>query len=330
MLIDRVHTEVSPEPGGGYDYFERRGDILFAEVSNQAFIDSKGATGKSYWITASPFRDADGNIVGAIECTRDITDRKRAEEALREAKEELEERVAARTADLSETVRELEMEVRERVRLETEILKISDMERQRIGQDLHDSLGQTLSGISCLSQVLYRKLAAKSIEEAGQAAQIQSLLADTVDLSRSLARGLNPVGMTPESLMAGMEELASNTANMFGVECVFRYDCPVLIHDAVVAAHLYYIAQEAANNAVRHGRAKRIEIALESTDGATVLNILDDGVGICENASSSSGMGLRIMKYRADSIGASIDIRRRAQGGTAVTCRFNRAASGKE
>lgn len=223
--------------------------------------------------------------------------------------------------DGSKLILELGTDITERKRLETEIVRIIETEKRHIGSDLHDSLGQTLGGISCLSQVLHQKLSAKQLAEAEDAAKIEMLVSNSVGLTRSLARGLNPVGLQPGGLMVAIRELAANVESVFGVKCKFNCAEPVLLSDDIAAVHLYRIAQEATNNAVRHGKAKKITIELSSDNGAVTMSVEDNGVGLPEDPYGKEGLGLRIMKYRAGTIGASISVSGRPNGGTAVVCK---------
>jgi PAS domain S-box-containing protein len=211
-------------------------------------------------------------------------------------------------------------DITERRRLEAEVLKISEMERQRIGQDLHDTLGQVLTGVGYLSDVLQQKLAAKSLPEADSVAEIESLVNEAVDTTRSLARGLCPVRLEPEGFMGALNELASQVRDLFDVSCTFVCEKPILVHDGAVARHLYHISQEAVNNAIRHGKAKELLIRLTESNGSAVLTIKDDGVGLPRPEKRVKGMGLRIMNYRAEMIGASLDVRNDPKGGTVVRC----------
>ncbi len=224
--------------------------------------------------------------------------------------------------DQTQVMLELGIDITERKNLETEVLRISENERQRIGQDLHDSLSQTLSGVSCLSQVLHNKLAAKSMPEAQDVARIESLITESLKLTQTLARGLTPVGVEAEGLMSALRDLASNVENMFNIHCVFQCDQPVLIEDKLVATHTYRIAQEAINNAVRHGQAQNVIISLTLSNADVVLSIEDDGRGLPENITKNAGMGLRIMNYRARTIGATLSVQSGSQGGTSVVCRL--------
>ena len=226
--------------------------------------------------------------------------------------------------DGSELVLELGIEISDRRELEAAILKISEDERQRFGQDLHDSLGQMLSGISCLSQALHSKLKAKSAPEAAEAKQIESFVVESINLARSMAKGVSPVGPEPEGLMIALREMTSNVETMFNVSCVFQCPQPVLMKDNTVAVHLYRIAQEAAHNAARHGNANNVTIELTYREDEIVLAVEDDGVGLAKNINESDGLGLRIMNYRARTMGASLNVQSRSQGGTRVICRFKR------
>ena len=216
------------------------------------------------------------------------------------------------------------IDVTESKRLEHAILEISAREQRRIGQDLHDGLGQHLTGIAFMSKVLEQKLADQALPESGAATKIVTLVNEAIHKTRELSRGLLPVVSDTQGLMSALEHYASEVEDLFGIECRFECDHPVLIHDDAVANHLYRIAQEAVNNAIKHGNASRILIDLSplvDADGEGVtLSITDDGLGLPEDAGSSPGMGLHIMSYRAKTIGGTLRIQRCPQGGTAVTC----------
>jgi signal transduction histidine kinase len=216
---------------------------------------------------------------------------------------------------------ELGIDITDREELQSQVLESGEAERRRIGQDLHDSLGQTLSGLSCLSKVVHRKLVSRGVEEADDLARIESLLAESVTLTRSLAHGLNPVGLTGEGLVNAMRELAENTEGLFGVHCSFECPSPIDIADGALATHLYRIAQEATHNAARHARAREIGFSLVVPNGEIVLSVQDDGAGIPEGTAETRGMGLRVMRYRAHRIGGALSIRAGERGGTVVTCR---------
>lgn len=236
---------------------------------------------------------------------------------LRSLQRGLEERVQQRTLALQQ-------EMAERARLEKEILEIGERERRRIGHDLHDSLCQHLTGTALAGQVLGEKLAAKSLPEAADAGKVVELVEEGIALARSLARGLHPVEMDAEGLMSAFQELAASTTRLFKISCGFECLAPVLVHDAATATHLYYIAQEAVRNAIRHGKAQRITINLASKEDRVTLTVTDDGTGLPDGFRKSRGLGIRIMAHRAAMIGGAFDIQRCASGGTVVTCSFVR------
>jgi signal transduction histidine kinase len=240
--------------------------------------------------------------------------------SLRNLYRELEERVTQRTMALTQ-------EMSERARLEWEILEVSERERRRIGHDLHDSLGQHLTGTALAGQVLQEKLAARMYPEATAAARIVTLIEEAIGLTRSMARGLHPVEVEGGGLTEGLRELAATVSTRFDLSCEFEGDGSVSIEDPSHATHLYRIAQEAISNAIKHGKARRVTIAVRRERDGVRLSVRDDGVGIAEPSAHGQGMGLRIMAHRARMIGSTLTIRRDPRGGTLVECVLPGAAS---
>lgn len=234
-------------------------------------------------IRGAVYRDRQGNLLGSVITHRDVT------------------------------------EVR---RLEKEIMDIGDRERQLIGQDLHDDLGPHLIGIEGLAKVLRRKIAHMAPEASNLVDKITCLLRDATSKTRQLARGLCPVYLVDHGLESSLRELALNSESMFGIDCRFDCQTPVLISDHIAATHVFRIAQEALNNAIRHGRAKQIRIHLSSQDGKIVLMVSDDGCGLPDEL-ETTGMGLRIMGFRAKILNGTLEIHDRQRGGTRVTLTLN-------
>jgi signal transduction histidine kinase len=208
----------------------------------------------------------------------------------------------------------------QRQAFEKDILEISEHEQRRIGQDLHDDLCQRLAGIALTCDLLQQSLAATSKAESAGAAKIARQLREAISHARMLARGLSPAAPGANGLMSGLAELASSVTELFQVSCRFECEPPVLVENDVAVTHLYRIAQEAISNAVTHGKSKNIVLKLSSRGGKTSLSIEDDGIGFPDNLEPGVGMGLRIMKSRADMIGAILDVRRKDPKGTIVTC----------
>ena len=213
-------------------------------------------------------------------------------------------------------------DITERKGLEEAILEISAREQRRIAQDLHDGLGQHLTGIAFMSKVLEEKLSDKTLPEAVEAAQIVKMVNQAIDNTRQLARGLHPVAAEPLGLMSALKKWASEVEALFHIGCDFRCEKPLNVHDANMATHLYRIAQEAVNNAIRHGKAKNIIIRLSSKGGAGTLSIQDDGEGFPEQPANPPGVGLNIMNYRADMVGGSLKVQPNQDRGITVTCTF--------
>ena len=211
-------------------------------------------------------------------------------------------------------------DVTQRKRLERKVLEVSDQEQRRIGRDLHDGLCQHLTATMFASKILEEELAKQSSPQATQAGQIAEFVSRAISQARNVARGLDPVKVATNGLMSALEELAASVRTMQRLDCVFQSDAPVLIDDDATAIHLYRIAQEAINNAVRHAQPKHIEIGLDGSDEKVTLTIRDDGVGLPPAPRKRDGMGLQSMNYRARAIGATLDVRRGQAGGTIVTC----------
>lgn len=310
-----------------YEYFYNRKDKCPWCKSHEVF---KGATirwewycpanGKTYDLLDTPIHNPDGST-SKLEIFRDITERKQMEEDLRQHREHLEELVQVRTAALTKANEQLLKEIEGRKLLEKELLSIVEHERQRIGQGLHDSIGQQLTGIAFMMEVLGEKLAAKSLdEEIIYTEKIKARLSQASEQTHNLAKGLHTIDLEREGLVSAIQELASNTEELFDVSCRFECDNNVSIDDVSVATNLYRIAQEAITNAIKHGHAKNILICLVSKYGCLRLTVENDGLDFPAGESCTDGMGLRIMRYRAEVINGLLEVRKGNNGGTIVTC----------
>ena len=213
-------------------------------------------------------------------------------------------------------------DITERKGLEEAILEISAREQRRIAQDLHDGLGQHLTGIAFMSKVLEEKLSDKSLPEAVEAAKIVRMVNQAIDNTRELARGLHPVPAEPLGLMSALRRWASDVEELFHIRCLFQCPRPLFIRDANLATHLYRIAQEAVHNAIRHGKSRNIVVSLSGKNGTGTLTIRDDGDGFQKKQEGHPGVGLSIMNYRADMVGGSLKVQPNEDRGITVTCAF--------
>ncbi len=221
----------------------------------------------------------------------------------------------------------------EQRRLEQEVLRVSDEERRRIGQDLHDGLGQMLTGVGMLAEGAARRLSRAEHSETEHVREIADLIREADRYARSLARGLVPVELEQGGLRGALERLTLHAERLFGVTCALTYpDGPNadLIEDPERSIHLYRIAQEAVSNAAQHGRAEHVAVALRIDAQHIALTVSDDGVGMPDappepaDQTALRGMGLRIMRYRARILGAALDIGPAPDGGTVVSCVLRR------
>jgi len=212
----------------------------------------------------------------------------------------------------------------ERKRLEREIMAISEREQRKFGHDLHDGLGQRLTGLEMLSHALAEDLKGHAPALTQQARRLNRELRETVTQARLISHSLAPVPLEGDGLMQGLSELAASTSRIPRVKCQFLCDPPVCVQDVTTATHLYRIAQEAVNNALKHGRAKTIDITLTDRAEGVELSVENNGRPLPATKPANSGMGLNVMRYRAEMIGASLSIESGKRKGVRVTCTLRR------
>ena len=211
--------------------------------------------------------------------------------------------------------------ITERRRLERQILEISDREQARIGQEIHDGLCQQLVSLAFDANSLAGALLEKKLTEARTAQRMADFLDKAITEARQLSRGLFPIRIEAQGLPSALEELARSTGERCGIQCRFELMNMSSIKTKAVATHLYRIAQEAINNAVKHSHAKAIAVRLQAEDGRLRLEVDDDGVGIAQaKVKDAAGMGLHIMDYRARTIGGTLCCQPGPAGGTRVCC----------
>jgi PAS domain S-box-containing protein len=209
--------------------------------------------------------------------------------------------------------------ITERARLQREVLEISDREQARIGQDIHDGLCQQLIGLGFKMTSLEQALGSRQVPESATAGKMHTMLDEAITESRRVCRGLYPIRLATQGLLPALEELAAAAAERHGIHCICESDGAPPHCDVATATHLYRIAQEAINNALKHSGAKNIVIHVGQANEGMVLSVKDDGKGMDLSVPQMSGMGLHIMDYRARLIRGVLDIRSNGQG-TEVSC----------
>ena len=229
-------------------------------------------------------------------------------------------RAIAYAMERKRTERALNESITQRQILEAEVLRISTHEQQRISQDLHDSVGQQLTGLSYLAGSLAKRLAVHSLPESEDAQMIAEGIQAALAEVRNAIRGLAPVDVDSEGLMVALKRLVASTQERVGVQCEFTCSHLVRVEDNATATQLYRIAQEALHNAVKHAHAQHVAVCLRSVEEDLVLEISDDGTGWNGQSQDNTGMGLHIMHYRARSIGAELRVSSSPHQGTSVTC----------
>ena len=221
-------------------------------------------------------------------------------------------------------------DISERRAMQRDILRIAEEEQRRIGQDLHDGVGQELTGLGYLAQNLVDELEAASPATGANQPNVAKLrdaavkIADGIGRSlnqvQSVSRGLVLVPVDAHRLTESLEQLASDTDSLEGVTCALKCHGPITVRERVTATHLYRIAQEAVANALKHGRPETILIVLRSEGDELMLRVIDDGAGMAPGATEGAGMGLKTMRYRAGLLGGQLTVEPADGHGTVVTC----------
>ncbi len=215
-------------------------------------------------------------------------------------------------------------DISERRRLENEILQISEEERRKIGRELHDGLGQMLTGIGLITQNLANKLDSNELPGAEEAQEIADMIKEADEQARSLAHGFVHLEIEEEGFNIALEQLCKRAKRLFNIECHQDLNCDFEIQDKMTTLHLYRIVQEAISNAVKHGKADEIKVETEAEDNYLHLRVTDNGIGFSnpENRKKLKGIGLNTMSYRAHKLGGYINMRESPEGHTILDCRI--------
>lgn len=204
-------------------------------------------------------------------------------------------------------------------KLEMGILFASEREQQRIGHDLHDSIGPHLAAVGYAAAFLANDLR-QHPAEAARAERIREMISDAVSLTRDLARGIFPVRIEGTGLAIALEELARNASVLTGLAVDYCETGKPLIGDTVTGMHLYRIAQEALTNALKHSGARSITLLLNQSEESLRLSVTDDGQGMPPTPRDTPGMGLSTMRYRARALGGELTLQSQPGEGTVVSC----------
>lgn len=270
------------------------------------------ARGRVRWVLASGSvveRAPSGRPLRYLGTLQDVTESVEIEEEL--------DRQLMRSREATLVTNELAGEVRQ---LEAEIREISEREQERIGHDLHDGLGQELTGVSLLLKTLEDAIERDAPQLRPRVRSVRELVERSIATTRSLAHGLSPVHLDRDGVAGALEHLAADSESLYGIRVQFVCPRRNSLQGLAAANDLYRIAQEAIRNAARHSGAQSIELRLEIEHDRLVVTVEDDGHGMPNDVELRGGMGLKIMRYRASIIGASLAIEPRDGGGTVVRC----------
>lgn len=211
-------------------------------------------------------------------------------------------------------------DITEQRRLEREVLDVSEGEQRRIGHDLHDGLCQELAGAAFLAQAMVQKLEGGGTVSVAEAAKVRKLIQDSVRHARGLSRGLYPVNSQPSGLQVALRQLATDTADLANIDCEFHGDGDIVVNDPQAATHLYRIAQAAVRDAIHHGKATHVKIDLRHKIESIEMSVSDNGMKLSQDGRYREQMILRMMRHRAQVIGARLSIIPRAPSGVKMVC----------
>lgn len=231
---------------------------------------------------------------------------------------------AEEKSKLLEHIEKLQIEILELKKIEKEVLEIGQIAQKRLGLQLHDGICQKLMGISMFVKGLLQKNEQHNPLDSVELRQVYNLIQETVSDARDLAHGLYPGDLEGPTLTHALQKLMTETQSLSGVTCRLRYSEPVMIDDNNTATHIYKITQEGLSNAITHGKAQAIDVGLLREDGYITLTIADNGIGMSTGLINNKGIGLKIMKYRAQFMGASFEIKPNTPSGVVIRCIFNK------
>ncbi len=287
-------------------------------VEYETEVSYRGARGRSMHCVYTPDRDGKGNVIGWFGSIIDVTKRKRAEDALRQSKNLLEKRVRARTTELRTANEELETEISRRKGLEGQILEISDREQERLGQELHDGLCQQLTAIGFLARATSLRLKNNRVVQQDDLEKIAQLINSSVMDARNIAHDLHKEEIDAAEFLSALRDLVDR--KIWQIPCRLDLKTEVNIEDDNMTSQLYRILREALINANKHARATQIVLEVRRLKNELVFSVTDNGVGLNPKPKTDHGLGFHIMRYRAESIGARLELESLKKGGARVAC----------
>lgn len=318
VLDAAMDAIITTDAAGRIESFNAGAERMFGYTAGEVISQSAGilmsaAYREMFNYYLDRYRETD--VPRAISQVRELT-------ARRKDGTEFPVQISVRRVDKCGRVTGIVRDITEQRALQKEIVRIATAEQRRIGQELHDSTQQELTGLGLMAEELHELLQRRPEgPECALAAKIAAGIATANRRVRLLAKGLVPVAIDAEGLMTALDELAMQTESTYGIRCRFECPSPVKVPNDELALHLYRIAQEAVANAVKHAQGDEISIHLTSDGGQIELKIADNGIGIRQQARGSQGLGLRIMAHRCNLLGGTFSVQRQEPGGTAVRCR---------
>ena len=239
--------------------------------------------------------------------------------SLLQSRDNLETAISRRTSQLDTANKQLREEVTRRLGVERELLTIAEDERKEIGRELHDNVGQRLTAVSFLAQSLLESLATKDSALSDQAHVIEKYLSEAISRIRMLAKAIYPISTGAEDLRDSIDELVREMRQVYGVACDVRWGGEIALADSN-ALHVYRIVQEAIRNAITHGNASAIHLAISAADGRPRIRIVDDGCGFeAADSHKLGGIGLQVMRHRCSMMGVDLSIASTAEGGAILS-----------
>jgi signal transduction histidine kinase len=224
-----------------------------------------------------------------------------------------------------DTTLRLQEEIRRRRFLERQVLSVAEAENRRISMELHDDLGQHLTGVAFLARTCADALKASGSPQAENVAELTRLINEGIGKTRALSRGLWPVSLERGSLKQAVQMLAQDLSSIYGISCTVQADTEIQLASRTAAHYLFRIIQEAATNAIKHGKASRLDFRLERSGRDFVVAIRNDGMPLPANAiARTNGIGIAAMKLRAEALGCDLTIQAQESGGTEVLVTLRR------